>query len=241
MNVRCPQPTLLVILALACFRPMAIAQTASRPQSSGIAIEQVGVLAYPPSMTFEAIYSGEARVAISVDETGKLTDSLVTAYTNRAFADAALAAVKRWRYQPALVDGRPCAARSNIVFEFRDRGVIIQALPSAIARYAFFRMLDEHFVYQPCLLRDLDKIPVPAKVVPPLVSSIDASKEITVEFYIDEEGRVRMPAVAKESVDDVCAAAAVRAVEQWQFEPPLRRGRPVLVLAQQKFNFRPKP
>jgi hypothetical protein len=33
-------------------------------------------------------------------------------------------------------------------------------------------------------------------------------------------------------------AAAITAVEQWQFEPPVSRGRPVLVLVQQDFNFK---
>jgi outer membrane biosynthesis protein TonB len=36
------------------------------------------------------------------------------------------------------------------------------------------------------------------------------------------------------------AAAAVSAVEQWRFEPPLRKGAPVLVYAQQEFSFHPK-
>jgi len=29
-------------------------------------------------------------------------------------------------------------------------------------------------------------------------------------------------------------------VEQWRFEPPLRKGKPVLVLVEQQFKFRPK-
>ena len=32
-------------------------------------------------------------------------------------------------------------------------------------------------------------------------------------------------------------SAAVMAVEQWQFEPPVSRGNPVFVRAQQVFNF----
>jgi len=38
-----------------------------------------------------------------------------------------------------------------------------------------------------------------------------------VEFYIDEAGRVRMPAVDREYADDTFAPLAVQAVEQWRF------------------------
>ena len=41
--------------------------------------------------------------------------------------------------------------------------------------------------------------------------------------------------------DDIYAAAAVAAVEKWQFEPPLRKGQAVLVLAHQEFTFVDKP
>jgi TonB family protein len=79
------------------------------------------------------------------------------------------------------------------------------------------------------------------QVVSPLVNFSEKAHTVTVEFYIDEQGNVRMAAVPRESAGDIYAAAAVAAVEQWRFEPPLRKGRPVLVLAQQEFNFRPKP
>jgi TonB family protein len=77
-------------------------------------------------------------------------------------------------------------------------------------------------------------------VVTPVANSDDQIHSVTVEFYIDEQGNVRMAAVPRTSAGDAYAAAAVAAVEQWRFEPPLRRGQPVLVLAQQEFNFRPK-
>lgn len=211
--------------------------------NAGIAIDQIGVLVYPQMMTLNAIFSGEVRVAISVDPQGNLTDYLITAYTNTGFADVVVAALKRWRYHPAKVNGRPVASRTNLQFEFRDQGVIVQTLPGAIVRQAFFNGmgLDEHFAYKPSQLKDLDRIPTPVEVVSPVVVSDDKEHQVTVEFYIDEKGQVRMPAVAREAADDVFAAAAVMAVERWRFEPPMRKGRPVLVLAEQQFNFRPKP
>ena len=64
---------------------------------------------------------------------------------------------------------------------------------------------------------------------------------IHVEFYIDETGRVRMPSVSRETdeASEALSSAAITAVAQWQFDPPTVKGRAVLVLAQQDFNFKP--
>lgn len=214
---------------------------AVRPDGSvGIAIDQVGVLVYPPLMLYNAIYSGEVSTVISVDENGELTDLLVTGYTDKAFADAAVAALKRWVYKPARVMGRARASRADVLFQFKDQGVIVQNLPGALEQRALTGYMQGRYIYQPCKLRELDRIPTPVHVVRPSIKSDGSKHSITVEFYIDEEGKVRMPAVAKESADDDYAAAAVTAVEQWRFEPPLRKGRPVLVYAQQEFTFHSK-
>jgi TonB family protein len=205
----------------------------------GVGIEQVGVLVYPSKMLYEGIDSGEVRAAISVDSDGNLKDCMITAYTMPEFADAVLAALKRWRYHPAKANGRPTASCSDLLVEFRSEGVVVQTLPGAMVRHAF-DSLDEHYRYKPSQLRDLDRIPTPVHVVTPVANSDDQIHSVTVEFYIDEQGNVRMAAVPRTSAGDAYAAAAVAAVEQWRFEPPLRRGQPVLVLAQQEFNFRPK-
>jgi TonB family protein len=77
--------------------------------------------------------------------------------------------------------------------------------------------------------------------IPDGVLAPGETRVVTVEFYIDQEGKVRVPAVAREDADDRLATVAVAAVEQWRFEPPMRDKQPVLVLAQQDFRFVAKP
>lgn len=220
--------------------PAAIGARIASEEDAGIAINQSSVLAYPPMMLYNAIYYGEARVVISIDENGQLTDYLITGYTNEAFAEAAVGALKRWSYEPARTNGQARASRADVLFVFRDKGVIVQNLPGALEQHRVFGALQDRYMFKPCKLGELDRIPNPVHVVPPMVAKSVVSHTVTVEFYIDTEGKVRMPAVARESADDIYAAAAVSAVEQWRFEPPLRKGRPVLVYAQQEFSFRPK-
>jgi len=227
--------SLLALPALA--RPAGL----ERPDdNAGLGIDQVGVLVYPPNMLYNAIYSGEVRAVISVDEKGVLTDCLVTGYTDQAFADAAVTALKRWVYTPARVMGRARSSRADVLFQFKDQGVIVQNLPGALGQAAFAGYMQGRYVYQPCKLGELDRTPLLVHVVQPAVKKSSSEHQAIVEFYIDEEGKVRMPAVARESADDEFAAAAVSAVEQWRFEPPLRKGKPVLVYAQQVFTFQPK-
>jgi TonB family protein len=206
----------------------------------GIGIKQTGVLTYPASMMAEGIYSGEVRAVISVDAEGRLSDWLVIGYTQPAFADAASAAIQRWKYEPTVVNGRPRASRADVLFEFRLEGVVVMTLPGASVKHAFRQMNEEHYVYRPSRLGELDRIPTPVHVVPPMAQMDGPPRNVTVEFYIDEEGKVRMPAVDRDSANDLLAAAAVAAVEQWRFEPPQRKGRRVLVYAHQEFTFKPK-
>lgn len=181
-------------------------------------------------------------MVVSVDAEGRLVDHLVVAYTHEAFAAAAVRAVKAWTFEPAKVRGRSHASRADLDFVFKsDLVVTVQN-----AEYNFLQnIFGQLYKFQPSVLRDLDHIPVPLHVVSPLVPNGALAegevRVITVEFYIDQEGKVRVPSVSREQVDDRLAAAAVEAVEQWRFEPPLRKGAAVLVLAQQDFRFVAKP
>jgi TonB family protein len=238
-----------ILLLRACFTltllPLsAVAASPLEPSPSdadvGISIEQVGVLVFPPSMLYSGVSSGEVHTAISVDQEGKLVDYLLISYTEKAFADAAVAAIKRWKYQAARVHGRAQSSRADVIFSFRDQGVVVQSLPGAAERRVIEEMLNGRFIYRACQLRDLDRIPTPVHVVPPVFSGDSRKRTVTVGFYIDEEGKVRLPSVSRDDADDFLAAAAVEAVEKWRFEPPLRKGFPVLVYAEQEFNFTPK-
>ncbi len=209
-------------------------------QNAGIGIHQTGVLVYPPSMLYSGIHSGEVRIAIGVDENGHLTDYLVTGYTEKGFVDGVVAAIKRWTYEPARTSGRAQSARAEVLFVFRDQGVVVQRLPGATMREFLSDMMERSYTYAPYRLRDLDRIPTPVHVVSPAIKFGNEAHNVMVEFYIDEQGQVRLAAVPREAADSIYSAAAVAAVEQWRFEPPLRKGKPVLVLVEQEFKFLPK-
>jgi TonB family protein len=221
------------------------AQTPSDPREQGLLkIIQTEAAEFPLSLRNSAVMQGEAKVAIDVDQKGQLIDWLVTGYSRKEFADSAVAALRRWRYEPPRLHGEPWASVQEIHFDYTRTGVVVSVTGFEALEFQLEELTRGKYAYRIFTLRELDRIPTPIQVVSPVGPALDPNQEkhvVTVEFYIDEEGRVRMPSVARPEAGDVCAANAMAAVKQWRFEPPLRKGRPVAVLVKQVFDFVAKP
>jgi periplasmic protein TonB len=215
------------------------------PDYVPVKIDQTPEASFPSALVTVGVKSGSASVAVAVDDAGRLTDYLVTAYTHPAFADSAVAAIKKWKFEPAMIHGFPRNSKSDLTFRFQMEGVVVMTMSA----FSYEEMMDlklapGSFAYRACTLGELDRIPTPTKIVNPTYPTRLArggGGKVQVGFYIDEEGRVRMPSVSLETneANEELAAIAVTAVSQWQFEPPTRKGRPVLVVARQVFAFDP--
>lgn len=196
---------------------------------------------YPQALLFRGIVSGAARVVVSVDATGTLTDILPVGYSHAEFADAAVRGLKRWSYDPIRINGVPVPSQVEIAIDFAAQGVVmsIDASTDLTARLLAFKR-DQG--YAPCPMRDLDAIPTPLEAAaPPYPADLlkrGVRGSATVDFYIDETGAVRMAALQSADFWEL-GDLAVMAVNQWKFSPPTRHGRPVLVKVQQRFNFGP--
>lgn len=207
---------------------------------------QTDAVVFPRRALDVGVTRGEVHVAVQVDENGKLTDQLLTAYTHRLLADAAVSALKRWRYEPAWVNGTPRSATADLTFNFENRGIVVVDLTvSSYVQLRDIQLRPNAYEFHAHSLRQLDRIPTPTRVVQPSLPTEVLQKQtepvtVTVYFYIDQEGHVRLPAVDRQASEnnDAFAAASVNAVSQWQFEPPLSRGTPVLVAARQDINFK---
>lgn len=238
----------ILLLATSLFAASAFAATPSQPGYTPMKIIQTEPVIFPRQLTDLGITTGDVAVAVQIDENGRLTDHLVTAYTHPRFAESAVAALKKWRFEPAFVNGEPRSATVDLTFLFETRGmVVVNMTVSSYVEMRNMQLRPTANSYSVCRLSELDAIPTPAKVVTPLYPLEAAQKQesgtVTVFFYIDEQGKVRMPAVSRESSEqhEMLAAAALQAVTQWEFEPPMSRGQPVLVAARQDFNFLPPP
>jgi TonB family protein len=214
-----------------------------QPEWQSLKILQTVDPIFPYRFQELGVTNGEARVAINTDATGKLVEWLVVGYTRLEFADAAVEAIKQWKFEPARLRGEPVGTTVELLFYYEARGVVVSTVNPVDRVDAFIsRIIGEHYVYQPCSLRELDRIPTPVVTVKPQYPGELADKgvkgKVTVDFYIDETGAVRLPAVSVKDNGEL-TALAVEALRQWKFEPPTRNGRPILVKASQVFNFGP--
>ena len=211
-----------------------------------VKINQTDSPVFPRSLVAVGIKSGVASIAVAVDDNGKMTDYLVTAYTHPAFADSALASLKKWTFEPAQVHGSPRNSKVDLTFDFEVEGVVVVSLtPLSYTELLRFKIAPDSMAYSACTLSQLDRIPTPKKIVNPIyphqVARSSRGGHVSVEFYIDEKGHVRMPSVSRETdvSNEELSGIAVTTVAQWEFEPPLCKGKPVLVRAQQDFDFQP--
>jgi TonB family protein len=225
---------------------LSLAALPGEPDYIPVQIHQTEEATFPRSLVIDGIKSGAATVAISIDDNGQLADYLVTGYTKPAFGDQAVAAIKKWKFEPARIHGAPRNSKADLTFRFELEGVVVVTM-SVVSNNELIhnKITPGADSYTACTLSQLDRIPNPTKIVNPVyptqLARSSRGGHVLVEFYIDEQGRVRMPSVNPETIEanEELAAVAVTAVSQWHFDPPLSRGRAVLVLAQQDFSFKP--
>jgi TonB family protein len=185
--------------------------------------------------------NGDVRVVINTDAEGNLADWLVIGYTNPDFATAAVKAIKQWNFEPARMHGTPVGTTVELDFCFEAKGVVVSTSnASDLLEARLFRMMGGRYVFQPCLPRDLDQTPTPLVTIAPRYSAELAKQgvkgTVTIEFFIDENGAVRLPSGEKTD-DGVLTALALDALKQWKFTPPTSKGKGVLVKARQVFDF----
>jgi TonB family protein len=66
----------------------------------------------------ESILTGKAVVVFTVRADGKVTDTTVVEADDVLFGEAAVSAVRKWRFRPAQVKGAPVDCRMTLPFVF---------------------------------------------------------------------------------------------------------------------------
>jgi TonB family protein len=225
-------------LGLVLASPLA-AQSDRAAEFQSVRINETYAPIFPEQLIAAYRNGGRVRVLASVNREGRLEEWLVLSHTAREFAEAAVAALRRWEFEPARLRGEPVDVCFELTFTFEVKGCVVSVTPMDTVAGMFNSLLDTE-EYRPCTLREIDRIPTPLAAHPPeypqSLAARGISGEITVDFYIDEQGNVRMPFVLGRP-PMALAHLAVGAVRQWKFEPPTRRGVPVLVHARQVFHF----
>jgi TonB family protein len=194
----------------------------------------------PASLHMNGLTQGRVVVAIAVGPDGQLADWLVLVATHRELIKPSIESLQRWRYSPARFDGQPVFAQLQLALEFSQTGAVVSRSAIDTPTDIVERLGGRRNDYQACPADEIDRPLVAVTTVAPRYAT-EAEKEgmrgrVVVYFFIDEQGAVRMPSVAAEA-NPYLSSLAIEALKAWKFEPPTRRGRPVLIAASQEFSF----
>ena len=161
---------------------------------------------------------GEAEVEFVINEDGRTDYVRVVSASHPEFGAALTAAVETWQFRPATRSGTRVAVTLRVRHAFalkegEGEQRVAKAWPAGIAT-----------------AKGLDRPLAPIwRVGPRYPASLLAEKpagEALVEFVIDRTGRARLPQATSAS-HEAFGWAAVTAISQWAFEPPLRNGEAV--------------
>lgn len=202
---------------------------------------------YPGTALFEGVATGRATVGVMLDTAGQPLDFLLIRYTQDYFGRALLGAARNQAYTAKRLHGVAIPGVFTFSYHFEPpEGLTSISSFEAAARRAEEVGGGPEYVYQPHREEQLDAgqlelvrlaVPVlPARHIPPDKRPV----KVLVSFYVDEQGRVRLPNV-ESAIAPELVAHAVAALQQWAFKPPTIRTKPVLVRAMRALAFREAP
>ncbi|MBK9989479.1 MAG: TonB family protein [Verrucomicrobia bacterium] len=183
--------------------------------------------------------TGVVRVVVNIDEQGKLTDWLLIESAHPRLTSAAVEALTKWTYRPAVIGGESFGVRTELIFNFDIQGQVVSMSCLDTIEVMLQGMVNPHkskLVYRG---GELDSVPKTIVTVSPRpVAQVAGStqKGVLVDFYIDETGRPRMVTVDSGGNPEM-GASALEAIQQWTFTVPTYKGKPVAVRATQWFDF----
>lgn len=193
-----------------------------------------------PRAALQAGMKGKARINFVVGPNGRVVDAAVVESVQPEFGAAMLAMIDTWIFTPpAKKDGTPCYALLSMQYAFAPAH--LGEVPVTAATRRVLKAL-EKTPEKIIELTALDRPPKPLSRRPPVYpSALLASRtrgSAVVEFFIDEEGDVQLPAIVS-STAPAFGYAAVQAIATWRFDRPLRHGKPVIARVSIPLDYEP--
>lgn len=200
------------------------------------------VISFPTYLThLEGITEGKATVRFEVDAQGRLMDIICLEASHEAFALAALNGLSMALFEAGQIDGKPAAMAPTLYIRFSSGSAVIS------------RTMDDQVASQigsssphstAFALTPASQLDAPLKIrfqPRPFVAEDDnghrIAGEAVVTYYVDRDGRVRLPMI-RESSHPLVGHAAIETIRGLIFEVPLSNGKPVPVRVVQPYKAR---
>lgn len=212
---------------------------------SAVAAENVSGILTPPRVTYQespefpasvdrSALPGTAEIHCQLDDTGAVVAARVTSASRPEFGEAALVAARRWRFEPALLNGRPVARAISIPFVFQPN--FTHPLEQALSRAVFVEP-----GAPPVPAESLPRIPEPIKRAwpryPEELRGTRTKGSAVLSFVIAPDGRPINPEVISTSHPSF-ELPALLSVLALQFAPIVdANGKPLWVSMLLRYEF----
>jgi TonB family protein len=169
-----------------------------------------------PEIARQAFVEGSVILEAQTDIYGRVRDIKVLR-SIPLLDQAAIDAVRQWVYEPMIIDGKPRGVifTTTVRFELKDKVAKAEALKEG----APLRLTGD--VKGPKLLKQVDPI------FPEVARQSRVEGTVILEVTTDIYGRVRDLKVLRSI--PLLDQAAIDAVRQWVYEPPIINGKPISV------------
>jgi TonB family protein len=185
-----------------------------------------------PFPALQANLRGKVRIQFVISPAGQVVSSAVRQAASPELGLAMLAMIETWTFTPAArKDGTPCFAVIAIEQDFQPDGRGDAPVSRSARKILDWLKKSPEKVVS---FADLDHEPKPLSRRPPVyplaLLAAGTAGEAVVEFFIDEQGDVQLPAIVSSSAPEF-GYAAVQAIATWRFERPLKAGKAAVVRA----------
>lgn len=196
------------------------------------AIRGVVAPVYPYALRRDNV-RGAARATIAIDDEGRMTAIKIVEADRPEFGLAVASALAAFTFDPAYREGKPVPFLLTYKHDFA-RQHFPQDNSDALLRWE--KTAPAKILSSTALDVPLTTIARRDPIFPLMAPENVTSGEARVEFLVDEAGQVRLPRIVSASRDEF-GYAATQAVSRWQYEPPKKGGKPVVVRVEQAFSF----
>jgi TonB family protein len=196
-----------------------------------------------PLQAEEKGIQGQVIVRVLISETGDVETAEVVS-GEKELTQSALEAVKKWQFEPYLVNGKAIKVRTNIPFDFYFSGnakdVKDDPPPASTGPVRGEKAVDADKPLTP-------RVRVASGVVaglllhtvqpiyPPEAKAARVQGRVILHAIIDKDGRIKSLTVVSGPKELIQAATG--AVEQWTYRPYLLEGKPIEVDTTIEVNF----
>jgi len=160
-----------------------------------------------PAILKSAGLIGNVTLDFTVDKEGRVLNPAVVESNDPQFEEPAIAAIMKWKFQPARKIGRPVNSQVRQVIKF----TLDQPDP-------------------PTLIKSV------RPEYPLFIGRAGLIGSVTIDFVVDTNGQVINPYVV-ESNNPWFERPSIDAILQWKFQPALQAGHPVNFHSSQTFSF----